>query len=201
MVLSLKAWKSRSLPGLQRTERFTISSRRVRPKKPPRETAGVFCLSGILVVIVRQRDVAKSRVPMTGSGGRSSSHGRIGIYCGIVAGWTPLLSSACLPLRRCWSATLWRTAVLGLFWRSPEHALWAPFMASCKAHGHSGLSRRFGRALPAIAGGGFAMAETRTVTMMPACAWRDITGVRARSCANTPAMSPSPRPRVVCDSA
>src|ERR1700722_16086247 len=136
MVLSLKAWKSRSLPGLQRTERFTISSRQVRPKKPSRETAGAFCLFGTLAVIVRQRDPRE--VARSDDGLRRTTQSPPDRFsCGILAGWTPLASSACSLLRRCWFATPWRAAAIGSFWRSPEHALWAPFMASCKAHGRS----------------------------------------------------------------
>ena len=48
MVLSLKTWKSRSLPGLPRTERLiTINNFAELPsatKKPPRETAAAFCI-------------------------------------------------------------------------------------------------------------------------------------------------------------
>src|SRR5580692_12645684 len=41
MVLNLKVWKSRSLPGLPRTERLN-PLHRFRPKAP-REAAGLFC--------------------------------------------------------------------------------------------------------------------------------------------------------------
>jgi hypothetical protein len=62
MVLSLKAWKSRSLPGLQRTEKFLdtmielqstaasdggrccLWSCPPRTEKPPRFTAAAFCV-------------------------------------------------------------------------------------------------------------------------------------------------------------
>ena len=42
MVLSPKAWKSRSLPGLPRTERFTSPHHDIQKSKAPRETAGLF---------------------------------------------------------------------------------------------------------------------------------------------------------------
>jgi hypothetical protein len=42
MVLSLKAWKSRSLPGLQRAEQTNLFDDETE-KKPSRETAGAFC--------------------------------------------------------------------------------------------------------------------------------------------------------------
>jgi hypothetical protein len=41
MVLNLKVWKSRSLPGLPRTERFILFTD--SDQKAPRETAGLFC--------------------------------------------------------------------------------------------------------------------------------------------------------------
>jgi uncharacterized protein len=43
MVLSLKAWESRSLPGLPRTERFILFT--FSESKAPRETAGLFCFA------------------------------------------------------------------------------------------------------------------------------------------------------------
>src|SRR5271169_3820395 len=42
MVLNLKVWKSRSLPGLPRTERFILIT--IFRSKAPRETAGPFSL-------------------------------------------------------------------------------------------------------------------------------------------------------------
>jgi hypothetical protein len=51
MVLSLKAWKSRSLPGLPRTvtphHDDRIRGVRLRMKNPPRETAAGFLRSGL----------------------------------------------------------------------------------------------------------------------------------------------------------
>jgi hypothetical protein len=46
MVLNLKVWKSRSLPGLPRTERFILITI-IRKQKPPRFAAGLFCLAEI----------------------------------------------------------------------------------------------------------------------------------------------------------
>jgi hypothetical protein len=49
MVLSLKTWKSRSLPGLPRTE-IPLHDQQIsrscppRSKKPPRETVAAFCI-------------------------------------------------------------------------------------------------------------------------------------------------------------
>src|SRR4051812_4872477 len=45
MVLSLKAWKSRSLPGLQRTEKLLDTM--TDTKNPPRKRGGFFCFCSI----------------------------------------------------------------------------------------------------------------------------------------------------------
>ncbi len=44
MVLSLKAWKSRSLPGLPRTERFILLFAIFQQTKAPRFPAGLFAI-------------------------------------------------------------------------------------------------------------------------------------------------------------
>src|SRR5712672_3239730 len=67
MILSLKAWKSRSLPGLPKTE--ILLDTMIEPKKPSRKREGFLrsCFTNIVAVIARE-------------GGRSSSRRRLGVY-------------------------------------------------------------------------------------------------------------------------
>jgi hypothetical protein len=46
MVLSLKAWKSRSLPGLPRTERFILFNDFL--EKSPAVRRGAFCFLAVV---------------------------------------------------------------------------------------------------------------------------------------------------------
>src|SRR5271170_3141427 len=78
MVLNLKVWKSRSLPGLPRTERFI--PHHDQTTKAPRETAGLFCLSfsAISAAYAEPNDRPDS-VAKSGASGANVGHHRCAV--------------------------------------------------------------------------------------------------------------------------
>jgi hypothetical protein len=85
-----------------------------------------------------------------------------------IIGWTRLRSSASSPFRQCWSATPSKVVAIGLCCCSPARARSAPLMASFKALGRLGWSRRSGLWSPLRAGWPREILERPFIHRMPA---------------------------------